>query len=494
MTRLEDHSTIIERKVCEANDRGEEVEDLVPHWQTRAEDLKIEIQELMQKSTDHENMQCGTHTCSNIKWRPPPPELEFWSTENYANMESRTPIFNDIVDALKDPNVNIVGVYGLGGVGKTTLVEEVGKQMQRDGTFKQVSLTTISKDLNVKEIQSQLADSLDFRFDAHSVDQKARATQLWHKINNGERYLVILDDLKCKVLPLAINAIGAALDGKQDHAWVNALDKLERFPLDSGEFWQISDYVIQSGYFPAIFQVIFPLLVGTTKGDSTIHAQPSFNEKVEDSRWTWLVLRKKITRYKVEVVQEAAASKDVEKKFYGMRFNMKTGLAPQKKLSISAVDFPRVNESYIGRKQQYVYGAMLDSMMKELGWLHVKDCGKLEGIVGEVDEDGLRNEASFSKLVVLGLSGLPNLVSFYTELGKVGTTDGNSTVHAQPLFNEKVAFPDLEKLIISTQLFFSDKDAFALLDYILVHEELNPFNNGTKEVPMELQRFPLALD
>ncbi|KAF4360968.1 hypothetical protein F8388_016777 [Cannabis sativa] len=35
---------------------------------------------------------------------------------------------------------------------------------------------------------------------------------------------------------------------------------------------------------------------------------------------------------------------------YEMRFNMKTGLATQKQLSASAVDFPRVNESYTGRK------------------------------------------------------------------------------------------------------------------------------------------------
>ncbi|KAK7861093.1 carotenoid 9 [Quercus suber] len=35
---------------------------------------------------------------------------------------------------------------------------------------------------------------------------------------------------------------------------------------------------------------------------------------------------------------------------YEMRFNMKTGLASQKKLSTSAVEFPRVNESYTGRK------------------------------------------------------------------------------------------------------------------------------------------------
>jgi hypothetical protein len=34
---------------------------------------------------------------------------------------------------------------------------------------------------------------------------------------------------------------------------------------------------------------------------------------------------------------------------YEMRFNMKSGVASQKKLSESAVDFPRVNESYTGR-------------------------------------------------------------------------------------------------------------------------------------------------
>uniref|UniRef100_I1LVC9 carotenoid 9,10-dioxygenase n=1 Tax=Glycine max TaxID=3847 RepID=I1LVC9_SOYBN len=52
---------------------------------------------------------------------------------------------------------------------------------------------------------------------------------------------------------------------------------------------------------------------------------------------------------------------------YEMRFNMKTGEASQKKLSASAVDFPRVNESYTGRKQRYVYGTTLDSIAKVTG-------------------------------------------------------------------------------------------------------------------------------
>ncbi|KAI3861107.1 hypothetical protein MKW92_043811 [Papaver armeniacum] len=72
---------------------------------------------------------------------------------------------------------------------------------------------------------------------------------------------------------------------------------------------------------------------------------------------------------------------------YEMRFNMKSGLASQKKLSVSSVDFPRVNESYTGRKQRYVYGTILDSIAKVTGIikfdLHAEpELGKKELEVG----------------------------------------------------------------------------------------------------------------
>ncbi|PKA49853.1 Carotenoid 9,10(9',10')-cleavage dioxygenase [Apostasia shenzhenica] len=49
---------------------------------------------------------------------------------------------------------------------------------------------------------------------------------------------------------------------------------------------------------------------------------------------------------------------------YEMRFNLKTGAATQKELSAPAVDFPRINESYNGRKQRFVYGTILDNIAK----------------------------------------------------------------------------------------------------------------------------------
>jgi carotenoid cleavage dioxygenase-like enzyme len=51
-----------------------------------------------------------------------------------------------------------------------------------------------------------------------------------------------------------------------------------------------------------------------------------------------------------------------------MRFNMKTGAASQKQLSVSAVDFPRVNESYTGRYLYWKFSKL--TMTPLLEWKH----------------------------------------------------------------------------------------------------------------------------
>lgn len=56
-------------------------------------------------------------------------------------------------------------------------------------------------------------------------------------------------------------------------------------------------------------------------------------------------------------------------------------------------------------------------LLKELKRREIQDCGTMEGIVGfegEVDGDVFSYEACFSKLTMIILLGLPNLVSFCT--------------------------------------------------------------------------------
>ncbi|KAG5556964.1 hypothetical protein RHGRI_007268 [Rhododendron griersonianum] len=257
MRDLGHRQEIIAREVCEAIGRGEEIEVDVSHWQADADKLKNDIELLIKESTTKVNMSCIAGSCPNIKRRykystqakekiadanelimksnnlsnnfnqishprPRPSELESLSDKNYVNFDSRASFFNDIMDALKDPIVNMIGVSGLSGVGKTTLVKEVGEQMRQDGTFKQVAIAVVSTNVNVKEVQSQLADSLHFDLNATGDEVNKRATRLWQKfkkmdkedeMDKKEEYLVILDDIWDKV---DLKAIGIPLtNGKK---------------------------------------------------------------------------------------------------------------------------------------------------------------------------------------------------------------------------------------------------------------------------------------
>ncbi|KAL7250273.1 hypothetical protein ACSBR1_012303 [Camellia fascicularis] len=120
-------------------------------------------------------------------------ELQFPSSSaNYGNFESRELVFNNIMAALQDSNVKMIGVYGTGGVGKTTMVEEIGKQM-KNGLFDEVEVAVVSQDLNVSKIQGQLADRLNLEVKGET--EVGKAIILWNRLTNGKKNLIILDDM-----------------------------------------------------------------------------------------------------------------------------------------------------------------------------------------------------------------------------------------------------------------------------------------------------------
>ncbi|XP_028087691.1 disease resistance protein At4g27190-like [Camellia sinensis] len=120
-------------------------------------------------------------------------ELQFPSSSaNYANFESRKSVFENIMAALQDSNVKMIGVYGTGGVGKTTMVEEIGKQV-KNVLFDEVVVAVVSQDANVSNIQGQLADRLSLKLKGET--EVGKANELWNRLNNGKKNLIILDDM-----------------------------------------------------------------------------------------------------------------------------------------------------------------------------------------------------------------------------------------------------------------------------------------------------------
>ncbi|KAJ7954277.1 Disease resistance protein [Quillaja saponaria] len=107
--------------------------------------------------------------------------------------KSRESTFNQVVEALANPNVNMVGVYGLGSVGKSTLVDQVNKKVVEDQLFSVVVPVTVKQNQVLDKIQKKIAETLGFELGGENEILRARS--LLARLKEEKSILVILDDL-----------------------------------------------------------------------------------------------------------------------------------------------------------------------------------------------------------------------------------------------------------------------------------------------------------
>ncbi|XP_039173332.1 disease resistance protein At4g27190 [Eucalyptus grandis] len=125
-------------------------------------------------------------------------------------LKSQASTFQGIMKALNDEKVKVVGVYGPGGVGKTTLMEEVEKKLRAEKIlFHLIAKTKVLQNPNLKNIQDDIAYFLGLDLN----DEKSpvgRADRLSKKLQSDptKKILIILDDLWDK---LDLKAVGIPL-------------------------------------------------------------------------------------------------------------------------------------------------------------------------------------------------------------------------------------------------------------------------------------------
>lgn len=133
------------------------------------------------------------------------------SNGDYVSFESRKSIRNGVLDALINPYVNMIGVYGMSGIGKTMLVKEVARQVQEDNVFDEVVFAEVSQTPDVKRIQGEIADKLGLSFPEGSESERAMMKEkkilgildnIWTSLNL-ERVGMPLGD-ECKVMLTSI--------------------------------------------------------------------------------------------------------------------------------------------------------------------------------------------------------------------------------------------------------------------------------------------------
>ncbi|KAJ4721055.1 Disease resistance protein [Melia azedarach] len=113
---------------------------------------------------------------------------------DYQQFDSRMEVFQDVMEALQDSKLNMIGVYGMGGVGKTMLIKEVARKVTEEKLFDKVVMAEVTLNPELKSIQDKIAYGLGFTFGQHeSVDEKADKLHQWLK--KERRVLVILDNI-----------------------------------------------------------------------------------------------------------------------------------------------------------------------------------------------------------------------------------------------------------------------------------------------------------
>ncbi|KAI3830773.1 hypothetical protein MKW92_000499 [Papaver armeniacum] len=128
----------------------------------------------------------------DVSYRCQPDPSEQMPTVEAVGMDAK---FNEVMKSLvtEENNVVVVGLYGMGGVGKTTLLHKVNNELAETELFDLVIFVVVSKDLNIKSIQNQIGKKLGVSW-TEETEIYWRATDIF-KVLKSRKYLLLLDDV-----------------------------------------------------------------------------------------------------------------------------------------------------------------------------------------------------------------------------------------------------------------------------------------------------------
>ncbi|TYH74603.1 hypothetical protein ES332_D05G411300v1 [Gossypium tomentosum] len=107
---------------------------------------------------------------------------------------------NEIWECLMQEEVSKIGVWGMGGVGKTTIMKHIHNNLLKQQRFERVIWVTISKEFNVMKVQDNIASALESKeYLDKEEDKLRRAAILSEMLKNAGKHVLILDDVWDKV-------------------------------------------------------------------------------------------------------------------------------------------------------------------------------------------------------------------------------------------------------------------------------------------------------
>ncbi|XP_058189539.1 disease resistance protein At4g27190-like [Rhododendron vialii] len=154
-----------------------------------------EVSELQEKGRDFNGLLIDELPAGRLLI---PPTKDFVESTKSRNVER-------VWACLMADDVRQIGVYGMGGIGKTTIMKHIHNQLlEEKGKFDIVYWVTVSKAFNVTKLQSDIATALNLSL-REDEEVTRRASQLYAVLSRQKRYVLILDDLW---EPFALERVG----------------------------------------------------------------------------------------------------------------------------------------------------------------------------------------------------------------------------------------------------------------------------------------------
>ena len=136
---------------------------------------------------------------------PAPSNGEIMSTPTLIGESTAERVTEEIWACMLDDDVRKIGLHGMGGIGKSTVMEHINNRLLKEkNKFDSVIWVTVSKSLNVIQLQHDIARKLDLDL-AKVEDVRERAAKLMAKLKDKNRYVLILDDMW---EPFALEKVG----------------------------------------------------------------------------------------------------------------------------------------------------------------------------------------------------------------------------------------------------------------------------------------------
>ncbi|GLT36300.1 hypothetical protein SLA2020_106880 [Shorea laevis] len=241
VAELKEEKERVEHYAQAAERRGEEIEQKLKNWLNGAGKF-IEAAEKIEDNEENAKKKCFFGMCLNplsryklskkavedsmdiadlvrrargfdlqLSYLPTPRRAVAVPVKDFQEFESRMDVLAEIMTVLQSPNIKIIGLHGMPGVGKTMLLKEVKRKAEEEKLFDAVVMASVTKSLELRKIQDKIAFDLDLELPLGMETWRA-ASQIKEKFRKKKKVLLILDDIWAR---LDLEEVGIPIENQQ---------------------------------------------------------------------------------------------------------------------------------------------------------------------------------------------------------------------------------------------------------------------------------------